>query len=157
MQRPQPALRPRGVERGQGPRLEAKQLDQLRRRTPQSLGRRPAVPVERGQAVKRFRQQRREIGVTRIDCQPPTLAPRLPECRRRGADWAVRTDADSQRQPQSTQRHTLVLGLTAAFVGFRDQPRGPVHKLHGRLDLVAVLSPRAGTPQTADFAGGEQL
>ena len=54
--------------------------------------------------------------------------------------------AQGEREPESLERDPAVVGLAAAFAGFRRDSGGVVQEHNGRLHLVAVLAAGATTP-----------
>ena len=144
-----------GGEGRPGGSLFLEQPDELGGRNPELAGGGGRVSLCSGELIKSLRKQRWVIVMLGAHRDPPAAASRLPE-RRRTDRAGGHSVLDGQAKPQTPEGHAAVFRLRATFRRFGGGPRGQVREHHGRLGLVAVLSPRAGSFRAGLPAGGEQ-
>ena len=140
----------------EGSRFMLEELDQLRCRDSQLQRRAGQVPVVKAQNIQSFRQQRCKVFVVGIAGDSGFMATRTPE--RRGCCFGhgCRTDFQSQIDPQSLDRHAMIVELTATFRGLTFDSGGKVLNDHCRFGLVPMLPARPATSLVTDLAVAQQ-
>jgi hypothetical protein len=145
------------VHQGDRPRLFLDELDQLRGRRAESLGRQLDVASSASDRVEGLGEDGGEVVVPGAYADPPARASRLPE--RAGLRVRLVRQADLQRQVQAEPEQGVlaIFGLAAPLVGLGGDAGGHVEQHDGRLHLVAVLPTGARAAQATRAAVGQQV
>lgn len=142
-----------------GSQLE--EFDQLSCRAAEQKSRILRIVIASGRDVESFSQQCRKVIMLRVHIESAAATTGSPERARGIRMVGVVTDRAANRQCQleseSMQCHPAVFPLSSPFGGLGNRSSRAMRQDHGRLDLVAVLSPWSRAPRGAKITLAGQL